>query len=219
MVSLGVIGLLLLSPTIVLAGSVNNSTVLPPNAKPQGLTQGVWATEVVKFLYATPASENPITGSTGNQCVVKFVKYVALVLTNPGSPESYHCSVPQGTMLVMPAGGVFCDTLSRPFPTNEAELRDCVTIFYATDVQASIDGVAIEDVESHLVQSPPYTITPPEGNIYGLPANTSGQGMIQTHLLIFTPLPKGEHTLHIHSFYPEVGNYEENFTLQITVEP
>ena len=218
-VSLAIIGLMLSGPTMVLAGGDNNPTVLPPNAKPQGLTQGEWAAGFVKFLYDTPASENPITGSTGNQCVVKLVKNVALVLTNAASSEPYHCSVPLGTKLVFPVGGPFCDTLSWPFPANEAELRDCVTTFYATDVQASIDGVDIEDVESHLVQSPLYTFTLPEGNIYGLPAGTSGQGMIRTHLLIFTPLPKGDHTLHFHSIYPELGNYEENFTLQIMVEP
>ncbi len=218
-ISFVVILLMLSGPRLVLASGGKNPSVLPPSAEPQGLTQSEWSAELFKFLYATPASENPITGSTGNHCVVKMVGNFALVLTNPASSEPYSCSVPSGTMLVTPVGGGFCDTLSWPWPQGETGLRDCVsTLLTTSDVQASIDGVEIENLAEHLVQSPLFSFTLPEGNIYGYPAGTTGQAMVQIHLLIVTPLPIGEHTLHFHSTYPALGNYTEDFTLQITVK-
>ena len=209
---------LLPGPPTVLASGERNPTILPPNAHPHGKTYPAWAGMWLQYFYTAPASENPFSGTTGNHCASKVVGHVALLITNPTVTEPYSCSVPTGAMVFTPLGGIFCDTLSEPFPHNETELRACATGFRLTDLQASIDGVAVENLNDYFLVSPVVAFTLSEANGLGYPAGSSGEAMMWGLFLMITPLSIGEHTLHAHASYPDFS-LTQDFTIKITVKP
>jgi hypothetical protein len=170
------------------------------------------------YLYTAPAAENPLAGTTENHCATKVVDHVALLITNPTVTEPYSCSVSPGTMVFTPLGGVFCDTLSEPFPRNEEELRTCATGFRLTDLQASIDGVALGDLDQYFFISPVVAFALSEANGLGFPSGSSGEAMMWGPFIMITGLDSGEHTLHAHATYPDFS-LTQDFTINITVRP
>jgi hypothetical protein len=194
-----------------------HSPYLPPNARPQGTSIAEWGVKLFQTLYATPALENPITGLTNNQCAVKMDGHVGMLLTNPGAVDPYHCSIPAGTTVVTPFAGIFGDTLSWPFPTNKAGLLDFLNTYYNVVIyHVVVDGIELKNPDQYLVTTPVFSIKLPAGNIYGLPAGTTGKAMARIHILMLAPLSPGEHTIHAESVYPDLG-ITENFTIQLTV--
>lgn len=205
------------SPTVMATGG-QAPNVLPPNAHPHGKTYATWAGAWVNYLYTAPAAENPIAGTTENHCATRVVDHVALLLTNPNAVEPYSCSAPTGTMVFTPLGGIFCDTLSEPFPRNEAELRACATGFRLTDLQASVDGIALEGLDAYFFISPAVEFTLSEANGLGFPAGSSGTAMMWGPFIMLTGLPVGEHTIHAHATYPDFSLIQD-FTIKLRIEP
>jgi hypothetical protein len=119
-------------------------------------------------------------------------------------------------MVFTPLGGIFCDTLSEPFPRNEEELRACATGFRLTDLQASIDGVALEDLDDYFFISPVVAFTLSEPNGLGYPAGSSGKAMMWGPFIMIAGLRVGEHTIHAHASYPDFS-LTQDFTIKIRV--
>ena len=209
---------LLPGSSTVMASGGRNPIVVPPNAHPHGKTYPAWAGMWLQYFYTAPASENPFAGTMGNHCASKVVRHVALIITNPTVPEPYSCSVPAGAMVFTPLGGIFCDTLSDPFPRNKKELRACATGFRLTDLHASLDGVALEDLDDYFFISPVVAFTLSEANGLGYPAGSSGKAMMWGPFIMITRLRIGEHTIHAHASYPDLS-LTQDFTIKLTVKP
>jgi hypothetical protein len=196
-----------------------NPGILPPNAHPHGKTLTEWGAQVFQTVFTTPLSENPFGGDTGHQCAVELIGHMALVWTNPFDPiQPYYCSLPAGSMAVVPISAYWCDSNIDGL-SSEEELLQCVNDFYlpVSDVQASLDGKVLTDIDQYQVTTPATSYTLPEDNVYGLPPGTTGQFVLRGHFIIITPLSPGEHTIHIQDEY--AGSLNINGTMIITVNP
>jgi hypothetical protein len=197
--------LLLISVSLASAYTSTNPGVLPPNSRVQGLKYEDWLARWWKFTLELPASQNPLTGGSGANCVFQQVGNVALVVANSTMSVPIQCEVPTGIKLYLEVLGCECSTLEEPpfYGKNEEELRACAQSFVPVDLEASIDGVEVQNLEDYIFTSPLYEFTVPEDNILGAQAGSSGKSVGYGVYLMIAPLSPGKHTIHMHGTYPE----------------
>lgn len=194
-----------------------NPGIVPPESRVQGLKYGDWATRWWQYVLSIPTPENPLAGGTGNNCVFQQIGNIGLVAVNPTLGETIHCEVPNGMLLYLDILSTECSTLETPpfYGGNEAELRVCASAFTITDIQASIDGVEVKDLDQYIHLSPLFKFTLPEDNILGSDVLT-GESVSKSAALILSPLSPGAHTIHLHASVPEVEySVDMNFALTV----
>jgi hypothetical protein len=195
--------ILLLATVSAASGRGNpNPGVLPPTSRVQGLTYGEWEARYTQYVFSIPTLQNPYAGGTGNHCIFQRNGNVALVAYDFTLNE-IECEVPVGMKLFLVVLGVECSTV-EPFPFyggNEEELRACATSFTFTDLQASIDGIAVTNLDRYLITSPLFQLTLPEDNILGSDELTA-LSVAHSVVLMLAPLSPGEHTIYLHATNP-----------------
>jgi hypothetical protein len=208
--------LLLISVPAAQAHSSANPRVLPPNARPHGLTYSQWSATWWQYIVTLPAAENPLVDATGTICAVGLTDHVALLLgsvaaNDPANPVN--CTVPAGTKLFVAVLAVGC--LATEGET-EAELRACSHEYSLDNMQATLDGKPVKNLDRYIVESPLFEYTLPQDNILGAPAGTTSQGVARGAYLMFKPLPVGTHTLHTYGSVPELNQtFDINYRIMV----
>jgi hypothetical protein len=203
---------------IAFARGNKNSGVLPPNSSVQGLTYGEWSAIWWQYVFSLPVDQNPLDGAIGANCSFERNGNVAVVVGDPLSPEPIECEVPTGTMLYLDILSAECSSLEEPpfYGGNEEELRACAEGFVLHDLEATIDGVAIQSIERYIHTSPLFEFTVPDDNILGVEAGT-GQSISNGAHLMLAPLTPGEHTIHLHGSYPDLDfTVDTNYHITVT---
>jgi hypothetical protein len=211
---------LLSIPASVASGGGNaNPGILPPNSRVQGLTYGEWSAQYWQDVAAIPCDENPLCGHFGPECYFARIGNVGLGVAGGGT-VTLDCEMPAGMMLFVAVLGMECSTLEGPpfHGNNEEELRACNLQFPPHDLQASVDGVAVQNLSDYLVWSPLFEITVPEGNIFGVPAG-SGYSVNYGTWLMIGPLTPGQHSVHLQGTYLPELDFGWDGTFHITVTP
>jgi len=118
-------------------------------------------------------------------------------------------------MLFLDIVSAECSTLEPPpfYGGNEEELRACALSFTLSNLEASVDGVAVENLSQYIHTSPLFEFTVPEDNILEAPAGSNGESVSNGAHLMLAPLSPGKHTIHLHGFVPEV-----DFTVDMNLE-
>lgn len=220
-VLLVVVTVLLVTASLASANWNANPRVLPPNARVQGMTNAEWSVVWWQETFAIPASEHPGAGAPWTDCFVARVGNVGLGVAFFFTPsEPFACEMPPGTMLFLNVGAVECSTVeAEPFyGSNEEELRACAQSFDLEDLEASIDGVAVENLSSYVVTSPLYEFSFPEDNILGLPDAGSAESVAHGAFLMLPPLQPGKHTIHTSTTFADFGVTIEG-DYEVTVKP
>ena len=207
---------ILLVTTVSIASSRGNLNprILPPNSRVQGLTYGEWSARWWQYVLSTPTPQNPLVGGTGNRCVFQRVGNVGLVAVDPTLVEPIQCEVPAGMTLYLDILSAECSTVEEePFyGGNEEELRACALSFTFTDLQASIDGVAVKNLDQYIHTSPLFEFTLPEDNIL-FTNELTGKSISNGAHLILAPLSPGEHAIYLHASVPDL-----DFTVDMNIE-
>lgn len=210
---------LLLITVSIASGSENtNPRVLPPDSRVQGLTYGEWSARWWQYVLSIPTPENPLTGGTGNKCVFQQIGNVGLVAVDPLVGETIECEVPVGLMLYLDILSAECSTVEDPpfYGGDEEELRTCALSFSFTDLEASIDGHTVHNLDQYIHLSPLFEFTLPEDNILGTDEMV-GQSVSNGAHLMLAPLSPGEHTIHLHASIPQLEfSVDMNFDLTVT---
>ena len=210
-----VVAVLLLSTVYIASARGNkNPGVLPPNSRVQGLTYGEWSTKWWQYVLSIPRPQNPLEGATGNHCVYQRIGNVGVVAVDPLSESMITCEVPTGMMLFLDVLSAECSTVEEdPFyGGNEEELRTCAEAFTITDMQASIDGIEVKNLDRYVHTSPLFEFTMPEDNIL-YTDELSGQSVSHGVHLMLAPLNPGKHAVHLHASIPEL-----DFTVDMNIE-
>lgn len=210
--------LLLVAIYVASAGGSSNPRVLPPNAHVQGLTYGEWSAKWWQYVLSIPTPDNPLTGGTGNQCVYQRIGNVGLVAVDPLVGETIECQVPAGMILFLDILSAECSTVEEPpfYGGNEEELRACAMSFSFTDLQASIDGVDVQNLDRYIHLSPLFAFTLPEDNIL-YTDELGGESVSNGAHLMLAPLSPGEHTINLHATIPELEfTVEMNMDINVT---
>jgi hypothetical protein len=207
-----------------LAAAAATAGPLPPQSHPYGASYGEWQARWFQWIFGIPVADNPGLDETGEKCAVGqsgrvwFTAFAA----HPGTTER-SCTIPSGTALFVLAVSNECSNIEPPpfFGSTEAELRECAAagfeVAFSGPVSITVDGRAVPDLRSYRTQTPVFTYTLPEDNLYGLPAGTTATAVSDGIFVMLSPLPVGEHEVVVHVESPVLGTLDEIY--HITVVP
>ena len=198
-----------------LNGGNANPGVSPPGSHPRGATYGEWSARWWQWALRQPSDSNPLVDSTGQFCGVDQVEKVwFLAATLEGGTAVRNCTIKTGTMLFFPVANSFCSA-----DGTAAEMQACAAAILdsATDVSADIDGVPIANLTTYRATSPIFDITLPDDNVFGAPPGIYTPSAADGYYLALTPLPPGEHTVHVHARFGTAS--PTDVTYHLTVAP
>jgi hypothetical protein len=206
------------------------ASVIPIDAVAYGSTYGEWGARYWQWVLSIPAATNPGSDTTGEFCREGQQGPVwFLGSTFTSDPVTRHCTVPAGKALFFPiatvisgAGAYDCDPTVPDVPCNIAALR--VIAGDATDpvsLEVTIDGKRLRNLRGQRVQTPVFTLTYPEGNVFEAPPGTLGPNVADGYWLMLAPLSVGKHTIRSRAVFTG-GFFEGNVieaTTYLTVVP
>jgi hypothetical protein len=218
--AIGVIAALIAWPISRAHARNSNPGVIPPQAAAYGMTYADWSAAWWQWALSLPADQNPFfdedgscaNGANGQDGPVWFLTGVI----NDSGTAVRDCTVPPGKALFFPIVNVECST-AEGNGEDEAQLRACLETYRFADVVATVDGLPIQDLEGHLVESPLFTFTLPDGNVLGLSPGT-GDSVANGYYLLLAPLPVGKHVLRFGGSFPDF-EFSLDITYKLTVAP
>ena len=173
-----------------------SQSVYPVNSKPYGSTYGEWSAKWWQWVLSIPTQDNPGIDENGEKCAVgQNDPNVWFLAGTGGGQVTRTCTIPAGKAIFFPVLNVECDYLSPDMKT-ESDLRKCAKDDQdkATNLQATVDGVAIPNLKTYRVQSPLFNVTYPEDNISGVPPGHT-QVISDGYWVLLEPLPAGNHEI------------------------
>lgn len=219
---------LTIAPALVQAGVGNagNPGILPPGASAHGQTYGAWSDDWWEWTLSIPADTNPMLDPTGEHAAIGQSGSVWFLAGNMGGISERSVTIPPGKTLFFPlVNYVWINTpqFGDPewSPEQEAFARGLIAaaIDTANGLACEIDGKAVKNLMAYRFQTPPgeaEMIALPEGNIFGIPADTYGPMVTDGYYLMVTPLTPGKHTLH---FKASMGDsFHVDVTYHLTVK-
>jgi hypothetical protein len=214
------LGLGLMVPSImshVQADSINPS-VFAIDSKPYGTPYAEWAGKWQQWLISVPQPLNPATDSTGKNCAQNQNGPVWFLAGTTGGSAERTCTIPAGKAILFPVVGSECDYASYPNVKSEPALVLCAQadVNRAINLQATIDGVNLKQLDKYRATSPLFSVTYPPHNLFGSPAGQT-QGISDGYWVFLQPLSPGKHELHFSGLTP--GNPTTgttNFAIDVT---
>jgi hypothetical protein len=172
--------------------------IFPPNSKPYGLTYGEWSAKWWQWVLSTPANVNPIHDTTGQNCAHGQSGPVwFLAGTSGGGSVTRTCTIPSGKAILFPVLNADDTFVENPLLKTEKDLRNDImhAMDYEKSLQATIDGINVENLTKYRVQSPLFGFTYPVNNISGAPPGPT-QAISDGYWILLQPLGIGTHELH-----------------------
>jgi hypothetical protein len=186
--------------------------VFSPQVKPYGRSYEQWAAAWWIWALAQPASSSPITDPTGAQCARGQGGPVWFLAGAFGGAVTRECQVPAGKALLFPVvNSPWIGFNDPPEHQTEEYIREQASAsHFATNLHASVDGVAVADVSRYLEDSVIFEAPVPADNFFGLPGGfVTGPNVDSGYYLVVRPLPPGPHTIRFG------GNLPPDFALDV----
>jgi hypothetical protein len=188
------------------------------------MSYGQWSGAWWQWNFSFTADMNPVSDPTGELAGLGQSGPVWFLAGNFGGTTVRTATVPAGKGLFFP----IIDTIwinipelgDNPWSDEQREFaRAFIAPFVdnAFNLSCTIDGVAVQDIESYRAVTPDgseYPITFPENNVWGIPAGTYGPSVDDGVYLMLAPLRPGAHTIHITS--ASQGSVLGDFALDVT---
>ena len=207
-------------------GNQRNPRILPPQSHPFGKTYGQWAAAWWQWAFSIPEARNPVADTTGEFAGVGQTGPVWFLAGTFGNSAERIVTVPKGKFIFMPVhnwifgAGVFdCDPTVPGVPCDVPTLREkaAAATTGAEVVEAWIDGVQVNNIRDYRGISPePFSITLPEGAVFGIPAGTYYPQVADGYWLMLTPLREGMHTIQVHVVNSAAG-IDQNLLVHLNV--
>jgi hypothetical protein len=164
------------------------------------------ATSWWQWVFETPASENPLTDTTGQFAAVNQSGRVWFLAGNVGGTTVRTITVPSGKALFFPivnvfdvedaiiAGGVKLFLVPQPVQVAQAFVSNVIAT--ATGLSCEVDGSPVPITAANLEQSTPFSLHLPTDNILGVPAGVYYPAVDSGYYVLLPPLSAGQHTIH-----------------------
>jgi len=214
------LGLLVSTPFIILhvRGDTINPSVFAIDSKPYGIPYAEYGGMWNKWLISVPQPVNPATDPTGKNCAQNQAGAVWFLAGTTGGSAERTCAIPAGKAILFAVMGSECDYASYPNVKSEPQLVLCAQADdnRAINLQATIDGVNLKQLDKYRATSPLFNVTFPSNNLFGSPPGQT-QGIADGFWVFFQPLTPGKHELHFSGLTP--GNPTTgttNFAIDVT---
>jgi hypothetical protein len=165
------------------------------------------ATRWWQWVLETPASENPLTDTTGQFAAVNQSDRVWFLAGKVGGTTVRTITVPSGKALFFPivnvfdvedaiiAGGVKLFLVHQPVQVAQAFVSNVIAT--ATGLSCEVDGSPVPITAANLEQSTPFSLHLPADNILGVPAGVCFPAVDSGYYVFLPPLSAGQHTIHL----------------------
>jgi hypothetical protein len=200
-----------------------NPGVFAIDSKPYGTPYAVWAGKWQQWLISVPQPLNPATDPTGKNCAQNQSGPVWFLAGTTGGSAERTCTIPAGKAIFFPVIGSECDYASYPNVKSEPALVLCAQadVNRAINLQATLDGVNLQQLNKYRATSPLFSVTYPPHNLFGSPAGQT-QGIFDGYSVFLQPLPPGKHELHFSGLTPGnpttgTANFVVDVTYHLTV--
>lgn len=199
-------GVLVISPLLNPVQAKKTDSRLFPSSVNKALSVKWWT-----WIFSIPADSNPLFDK--NPCNVKQKGSFFYLAGTTGGSEERSCTVPKNKAIFFPIVNVIA-TLDNTSDFNTiAKLKKQAALYIdgATDLQASVDGVPINNLQDLRAQSPPFKVKDdltPDGIL---------TGVSDGYWVPLKPLSVGEHTVHFAGKVPAFG-FETEVTYHLTIK-
>jgi hypothetical protein len=202
--AISIVAILMITPLVSLIAVANaqeqeqDTSVTEPTRQ---LTSQWW-----QWVLSIPPADNPLLDPTGEKCQAGDMGDIFFLVGTLGGSAERECTISEGQEILIPIinticldkpggfedPGVFDPPRGRPGSCQE----DVVSfIDQASNLELTIDGVSIENLQDFRVLSNPFPVKPPEDNLFGVPSGTY-PGISDGYWVVVESLPAGEHTIH-----------------------
>jgi hypothetical protein len=221
------LGLGFMVPSIMLRAQADtiNPGVFAIDSKPYGIPYAEYAGMWHRWLISAPQPVNPATDPTGKNCAQNQAGPVWFLAGTTGGSAVRTCAIPAGKAILFPVMGSECDYASYPSAKSEPQLVLCAQADdnRAINLQASIDGVNLKQLDKYRATSPhPMNVTFPANNLFGSPPGQT-QLIGDGYWVFLQPLSPGKHELHFSGLTPGnpttgTTNFAIDATYHLTVQ-
>ena len=193
-----------------------NAELYGLQSKPYQISYSMWIVKWTQWLTSIPKNENPAADTSGANCSVNQQGPVWFLAGTFGGSAMRTCTIPAGKAILTPILSAFCTFLTDNART-ETDLRQCAQEGNnGASLQASVDGIALPNLESYRITSDLSSFTIPKDNPYGFPSGNT-KTIVDGVFLFLKPLPRGDHVLHFAGATidnPTVGT--QSYTTEVT---
>ncbi len=203
-------------------GEGGEITILDPDESYAGVTRGEWDARWWQWALSLPAEINPNVDLTSEGCGYGQAGPVFFLpgnFTGAPSTTTATCVVPEGVAIFVGVGGNECATVEPPpyFGRDEEDLRACAVAATdgVTNLQASINGEPVPDLETYRVSSPLFPLTLPDDSAFGAPAGVA-LSVADDYSFIIAPPPPGEYEIAASALYD--GEVTLGRTIRVVVQ-
>jgi hypothetical protein len=186
-----------IGPTTLAVAQANGTDVnslYPIESKPFGKSYGEWSAKWWQWAVSVPTNKNPLKDSTGVNCAQGQEGPVWFLAGTFGGVAERTCTIPSGKAIMFPVFNAECSYVEYPQYRTESDLRNCAKdqLDKSTNLDASVDGVKIENLKQYRAVSPQFDLILPNSNVFGLTSGTT-QSVADGFWIILQPLPAGKH--------------------------
>jgi hypothetical protein len=188
-----------------------NPGILPPYSSAYGMSYGKWSAKWWQWNYSMPVDAHPLYDtadcSAGQSGKVWFLGGTTTATTDLNGDQIWlaerYCTVPTGTALFFPIINSEAATLEGDGVGYEA-LRSKAEFYqnHAVDLEATIDGVEVKNLNKYRVKSPlsvygplPPNNVPLNNGFLDAVAGATSDFVADGVFLMVSPLPVGEHVI------------------------
>lgn len=173
-----------------------NPGVYSKDSAPYGIPYGDWIAKWWNWTLSIPKGEHPREDFTPEKCSANQGGPVWFLADQLGGKEERTCTIPAGKAILIPLLTGECGYDSPETQTDES-VRNCALEGQEFGlIEATIDGVKLENLQQYRTQSGFFNATQVENNIYDAPAGTF-RGYADGYFVFSEPMPPGEHEVNL----------------------
>lgn len=211
----------------------NHSAVVRPDQALFGKTYSALVSEWTNWFVKEPIATNPAFDPDGRFCDRNQDGKVWFLASTFGGVVDRTCEIPAGKAIFVSVGGAFvsfgpefpsaddpCAQMATEVERVRCDVNNDVPLAPEISLQATLDGVPVEDLFAYRAQSAPggYTLNVPNSSFVtdlGLPAGDRFPTVADGYFLLLKPLNPGTHTLSVRKIYADQPAWGVNYTLII----
>ena len=192
---------------------------MPPNSRAYGASYAEWSARWWQWAVSIPVPDSPLLDQTGENCgVAQSGRVWFLAGTVDSGSVTRTCTVPSGKALFFPIINSFSANDPGDNTTFEEELACARDSNAGATGSAEVDGRAIRNLQRYRVESPEFSLTLPEDNIYGAPPGIYAPAAAVGIYLLLPPLSVGHHIIHFTGSTTSGTAIEVTHNLTVVVE-
>jgi hypothetical protein len=212
------------SPLSLLAYSDSiNPGVFSKDSSPYDVPYNEWITRWWQWNMGMSKAEHPRDNYSAEKCTTNqngSVWFLPDILTGK---EERTCTIPAGKAILVPLLTGNCHNDGVPQPMNDQELRTCAMSGNEYGViSATLDGKTLKDLQNYRTQTPYYSITVPQDNIFD---NKPGKyrSISDGFFVFLEPLAPGKHDLRLSTSVSNPVDSQYNYAAEslyhLLIEP